>query len=71
MLGMCPGVDYPRHTAPIFCVEALYVGGERANIALLQASNAVVRKLMFMKGNRLRALGRDRDRKHKVGKWRP
>ena len=67
-------MDFLSQNPPILCVEALCVGEERANIALLQASKAVVRvvrKLMFMTGNRLRGLGRDGDRKHEGRKWRP
>lgn len=48
---------------------------ERAQIlSCCKASKAVVRvvrKLVFMKGNKLRGMGRVGDRKHKVGKWRP
>lgn len=50
------------------------MGGERATIALPQASKAavkVVKKLTFVKGNALRGLGRDGGRKPEAGKWRP
>lgn len=47
------------------------MGEARANVALLQASQAVVRKLMFEKENRLSVLGRDGDRMCIVGKWSP
>lgn len=64
-------VDLLNQIPPVLCVEALCMGEARANVALLQASQAVVRKLMFGKENRLSGLRRDGDRMCIVGKWSP